>query len=162
MAKFSPIPAGGLKLKAGAYEIVDPCYLDGEWYDDLCNELDERSVVMELPDGETFLIWGTCYGDGGYDVRDLGGVKLGTAGVDAGILCIHPLDVKEGGNGLDVLIHLATDGVATVEHSDLLIDGKNVCCTCEKCFPEDKDEEDWDEEEDDEDEELEDEEEDEE
>ena len=97
------------KMPAGDYWIGDLCYViddDCGYWDEVCkalfkvdedgNYVSNRGGVYELSNGIQYAIYGTAWGDGGYE--DQNGKVYG---VDAGVIgCINVLDIKKLGSSI--------------------------------------------------------------
>lgn len=96
----------------GKYWIGDPCYVfsDKDW-SKLCNlmfpddgagkDFDDSNTVrvVRRVDGAYAFLFGTFSGDGEYPAR-IGHVKIGSLGVDAGMLSVIPFELlKKSGWG---------------------------------------------------------------
>ena len=88
-----------LTLPKGKYIVVDPCYIIGEdpFWLKYCEWMFSRGGADTRPNyhfirtGEHLIYsFGTAYGDGCYPVLEDNN-RVGTSGVDAGMLCLCPL-----------------------------------------------------------------------
>jgi hypothetical protein len=88
-------------LPSGKYWIGDPCYfISNENWSDVCAQCfkpdqNDRDGIWIEADGKRFILIGTAYGDGGYELAYDGRV-ITVLGVDAGCLSIIPVSCEEG------------------------------------------------------------------
>ena len=96
-------------MTKGQYWVGDLCYViddDCGYWDEVCKQLLKKDAdgnyvsskggEFELSNGIKYAIYGTAYGDGGYEDQD-GRVY----GVDAGVIgCIKVDDIKKLGSGI--------------------------------------------------------------
>ena len=137
----------------GNYFIVDPCYVIGAepFWGNLCNELlctedfnKSRFATLNAEGYDIFILI-TEYGDGVYPVRS-NKTEIGEAGVDAGMLCVIPMEFIDkfcnGDTKLGVVANLESKSTPVYENG-ILIFG-NI--TVNTAYEEEDEEEEFDEE----------------
>lgn len=98
--------SNALPRLSGKLWIGDPCYVvpDASW-DDVCTQMfsgrfKDCSEYLFRSYGVEFFVAGTAYGDGCYPVYQ-NGIRIGSCGVDAGLLSAIPVELIEEWRKLD-------------------------------------------------------------
>jgi len=91
---------GAESMKAGKYQVTDPCYFlghDDDFWSAFCDFMfpgqSHRSdcYTIEIA-GHKVFAWGTLHGDGCYPTKK-DGCEIGESGVDAGMLALVPVEL---------------------------------------------------------------------
>ena len=134
----------------GNYLIIDPCYFLGAepFWGGFCDELHSDKFKGETPivmnaEGYDIFIFGTAHGDGVYPVNS-NGMRIGVAGVDAGLLCVISMEFIEkfceGDTKLGVVVNLEETSVPEEDGGNLTLGNIFVDTNCYEDDEEDEEE----------------------